>query len=220
MALLMIALLMSPTHPFFEGFDQWWHSISRAPEGYKVSGIVAFLDAFGRPPGMIVLPVLLLILGVTRRWWAMLLTFCSYIIPISIAQLVKHLVDRERPADPLVIVDHGSFPSGHVVSTAAFVILIAALLSPKIRRYWWPLAAIFLIAMMWSRTFLAAHWATDTIAGACLGGAVMLMLWWLWEPLLNKDAARRRRASEKRASAHRPSASKLNTTSQTKEPIA
>ena len=49
----------------------------------------------------------------------------------------------------------------------------------------------FVLVMMWSRTFLAAHWLSDTVAGAVLGAGVALMLWWLCAPLLARDDARR-----------------------------
>jgi len=190
---MMFTLLPAPAAPFYQGFDAWWHSIATAPAGYAVSGLVAFLDAFGRPPGLIVLPVILIILALARRWWGMLFAFLCYLVPALLAQVVKNLVDRPRPADPLVIVDHGSFPSGHVVSTAAIVILVAALLSPAARRYWWPVGIAFVLVMMWSRTFLGAHWLTDTFAGAAVGTSVALLLWWLCAPLLARDAARRAR---------------------------
>ncbi len=142
---------------------------------------------------MIVLPVILLVLGFARRWWGMLFAFLAYLVPSIFAQLLKGMVDRPRPADPLVIVDHGSFPSGHVVSTTAFIILIAVLLSPAVRRYWWPVGIAFVLVMMWSRTFLGAHWLTDTFAGAAVGACVTLLLWWLFSPLLARDDARRAR---------------------------
>lgn len=200
---MTLILLPAPTTPFFQGFDNWWHSFATAPAGYQPSGFVAFLDAFGRPPGIIVLPIVLLIMGVTRRWWAMLFVFLTYLVPPTLAQVLKGLVDRPRPANPLVIVDHGSFPSGHVVSTAAFVIMVAVLLSPAIRRYWWPVGIVFLALMMWSRTFLGAHWLTDTFAGAAVGTCVTLVLWWAFAPLLAKDTRR----NQARKQAKNPSSS-------------
>ena len=197
--LMMIALLPAPAAPFFQGLDAWWHSIATAPADYKVAGVVSLLDAFGRPPGIVVFLVIMIALATARRWWAVLFTLLCFLVPSLLAQVVKNVVDRPRPADPFVIVDHGSFPSGHCVQTAAFVILIGVLLSPKVRRYWWPVGIAFVLAMMWSRTFLAAHWLSDTFAGAVLGTGTALLLWWLFAPLLARDDARR--AGRKQASA-------------------
>jgi len=188
--LMMIALLPAPVSPFFQGLDTWWHSVATAPAGYKVSGVPALLDAFGRPPGIVVFLVIMAVLAFTRRWWAVLFTFLCFLVPSLFAQVVKNVVNRPRPADPFVIVDHGSFPSGHCVQTAAFVVLVAVLLSPAVRRFWWPVGIAFVLVMMWSRTFLAAHWLSDTFAGAVLGTGVALLLWWLFAPLLARDDAR------------------------------
>lgn len=209
----MVATLMpAPSAPIYQGFDAWWHAVATAPADYKLSGPVALLDAFGRPQGMVVLPVILIVLAVARRWWGMLFAFLCYLVPALVAQVVKNLVDRPRPADPLVIVDHGSFPSGHVVSTVAFIILVAALLSPKVRRYWWPVGIVFVVAMMWSRTFLGAHWLTDTFAGAAVGTGVSLLLWWLCAPLLARDSARGDRRKQKKLSSTVESATARKTT--------
>ncbi|WP_051388680.1 phosphatase PAP2 family protein [Arthrobacter sp. 35W] len=189
--IMMLALLPAPAAPFFQGIDRWWHAATVAPAGYEPNGLVAFLDAFGRPPGLLVLPVLLAILMFARRWWAALFTVLCYTVPMVLAQVVKNVVDRPRPANPLVIVDHGSFPSGHVVSTTAFVIMVAVLLAPSVRRWWWPAGIVFVAVMMWSRTFLGAHWLSDTVAGAVLGAGATLALWWLFAPLVARDEARR-----------------------------
>ncbi|MGA7206022.1 MAG: phosphatase PAP2 family protein [Specibacter sp.] len=197
---MMIALLPAPATPFFQGFDTWWHSVATAPAGYRLSGPVAVLDAFGRPPGIVVFLAIMAVLAIARRWRAVLFTLLCFLVPSLLAQVVKNVVDRPRPADPFVIVDHGSFPSGHCVQTAAFVVLIAVLLSPAVRRYWWPVGIAFVLVMMWSRTFVAAHWLSDTFAGTVLGTGAALLLWWLFTPLLARDDARRasRRATRTR----------------------
>ncbi len=161
------------------------------PAGYEPSGAVALLNAFGGPPGIVMLPLLIIGLLLARRRWAVLFAVLVYIVPMVFAQVFKNVVDRPRPENPLVMVDHGSFPSGHVTLTAALMVMFIALLSPRVRRYWWPVAVAFVLVMMWSRTFLAAHWLTDTAAGAVLGAGVALMLWWLCAPLLARDDARR-----------------------------
>ena len=138
----------------------------------------------------------LLIIGqlLARRRWAVLFAVLVYIVPMLFAQLFKNVVDRPRPENPLVMVDHGSFPSGHVTLTAALMVMFIALLSPAVRRYWWPVAMAFVLVMIWSRTFLAAHWLSDTVAGAVLGAGVALTLRRLCTLLLARDDARRNAA--------------------------
>ncbi|MFE5489613.1 hypothetical protein ACFQ7Z_06565 [Streptomyces virginiae] len=63
------------------------------------------------------------LLLVRRRWASagFLLTACLGGNTL-VGQGLKHLVDRPRPADPLVRVDHGSFPSGHAATAALLVV--------------------------------------------------------------------------------------------------
>jgi len=197
--LMILTLLPAPASPFYQGFDVWWHSFTAGAPGSAVTGFVAFLNAFGGPASLIVLAAVLIVLAVLRRWWAMLFAALTYIVPSIFAQVLKYLVNRPRPTYSLVQVDHGSFPSGHVVTTAAFVILIAVLLPVVARRIWWPIGIAFVLVMMWSRTYLSAHWLTDTFAGAVVGTGVVLMLWWLCAPLLARDDARLARRRQKRA---------------------
>ncbi|MEJ8645903.1 phosphatase PAP2 family protein [Streptomyces sp. MS1.HAVA.3] len=129
------------------------------------------LDWFGGPVGALV-PLSLLILLLVRRRWAS----AGFLLTVYfggnmlVVQSLKHLVDRPRPADPLVRVDHGSFPSGHAATAALLVVVVGALLIPAARRRaWWLGGAVFALAMMWSRTWLHAHWLSDTVAGAAAG---------------------------------------------------
>ncbi len=43
---------------------------------------------------------------------------------------------------------------------------------------------------MYGRTYLAAHWLSDTVEGALVGGGIGLLLWWMFEPLLDRDRGR------------------------------
>jgi undecaprenyl-diphosphatase len=97
-------------------------------------------------------------------------------------------VDRPRPAHPLVRVDHGSFPSGHSAGISLLVVVVGALLVPAARRrQWWIAGTVLTVAMMWSRTWLHAHWLSDTLAGAVAGAGAALVLWWLCTPLLARE---------------------------------
>ncbi|MEW2582232.1 phosphatase PAP2 family protein [Streptomyces virginiae] len=46
------------------------------------------------------------------------------------------------------------------------------------RRSSW--SSAFTLAMMWSRTWLHAHWLTNTAAGAATGAGAGLLVWWLF----------------------------------------
>ncbi|WP_232248744.1 phosphatase PAP2 family protein [Streptacidiphilus rugosus] len=111
-----------------------------------------------------------------------------------VVQVLKSAVDRQRPVHPLVLVDHGSFPSGHAFGAALLVVLVGALFVPAARRgRWWLFGCLFVLTMMWSRTWLHAHWLSDTVAGALAGTATALLLWCAFAPLLAREAGRPRR---------------------------
>ena len=95
-------------------------------------------------------------------------------------QLLKGLVGRPRPEDILVTADFGSFPSGHSANAATLVVCLGIV----VRRVWlWAAGAAYVILMMLSRTYLGAHWVSDTVGGLLLGVAIALIV---WAPLARK----------------------------------
>ena len=64
-----------------------------------------------------------------------------------------------------------SFPSGHAAyagATAVALVLLFTAPGPR-RALWWLLAALGIVGMAWSRTYLQVHWLSDVVAGALLG---------------------------------------------------
>jgi undecaprenyl-diphosphatase len=102
------------------------------------------------------------------------------------------VIARVRPADSLAESVPTSFPSGHT-AVATTVCLILALL---IRRWYvWVLSAVWVVAMMWSRTYLQAHWLSDVLAGMLEGVAVASFVWCAVEGLRDRRATRAASAS-------------------------
>ncbi|HEV7771117.1 MAG TPA: phosphatase PAP2 family protein [Solirubrobacterales bacterium] len=121
--------------------------------------------------------------GVKRLAWrqATVAAVLSAGLALAIAKVISELVDRARPfvADP-----HGvhlfsahapdpGFPSDH--ATAAFAIAVAILLR---KRGWgiFALAAATVLAV--GRVALGVHYPSDVLAGAAVGVASALVLWW------------------------------------------
>lgn len=94
--------------------------------------------------------------------------------------LVKPAVGRVRPcgfADFELLVpvpDSYSFPSGHTMASfaAATVLLL-------VFRRWGIPALVFAAAVGFSRMYLFVHWPTDVLAGAVLGTAVAVLVYWV-----------------------------------------
>ena len=100
---------------------------------------------------------------------------------LAIGAVIAALVDRARPfvADPgqvHLFVAHSadpSFPSDH--ATASFAIAVAILL----RKRSWGVAALIAAAILAvGRVAVGVHYPSDVLAGAALGSAVALALWW------------------------------------------
>lgn len=109
-----------------------------------------------------------------RRRWAALVFVVAAAASAALVQLLKGVFGRARPEDILVAVDPGSFPSGHTANAATIAVVLGLLLS---RRWVWAAGAVWIVAMALSRTYLGAHWLSDTVGGALLGAGVGLLVW-------------------------------------------
>jgi undecaprenyl-diphosphatase len=91
-----------------------------------------------------------------------------------IANLVKVLVDRERPPVPHLAASSGfSFPSGHTAAAAATWAAVALVLGRgrplRVKALLGVGAALLTVVVAASRVLLGVHWLTDVIGGAALG---------------------------------------------------
>ncbi|MCU1445002.1 phosphatase PAP2 family protein [Cryobacterium sp.] len=150
--------------------------------------------------GVIVIPVLILVtLLILRRPWAALFYLAATLVSSGLVQLLKTLFGRARPDDMIITSDFGSFPSGHVANAATMAVALA-IIFPWL--WVWIAGAVYTVAMMVSRTYLGAHWLTDTVGGLMLGVGVAVLL---WAPLAAKldgeNTIARRRAATPRPSA-------------------
>ena len=90
---------------------------------------------------------------------------------------LKEWTSVVRPPREFWIVEAsaGSFPSGHVANTTAFVVVVVISLNgiqpTKLRLLSYG-GGVLCIAMAWSRLALNVHWLTDVVAGWCVGAAI------------------------------------------------
>jgi undecaprenyl-diphosphatase len=131
--------------------------------------------------GVILVPVcVILTLVIVRRRWAALYFAIAAVASAGLVQLLKNLFGRARPLDIMVTADFGSFPSGHVANAATLAVTLGIILG---RSWVWWSGVVYTILMALSRTYLGAHWVSDTVGGALLGAAVAVIV---WAPLANR----------------------------------
>lgn len=123
----------------------------------------------------IALPVaIIVVLVLVKRRWAALYFAMAALLSVGTVQLLKAVFDRPRPEEILVVSDVGSFPSGHVANAATIAVSLALIF----RRAWiWYVGAAYTVLMALSRTYLGAHWLSDTVGGAMIGAGIAVIVW-------------------------------------------
>jgi len=99
--------------------------------------------------------------------------------------LLKGLFDRERPSVPLLFHAKGlSFPSGHALMSVTFYGLLVYMVFKGVKNptLKWTLIGLLIILIMiigGSRVYLRVHYATDVIAGYCIGFLWLVFTVWM-----------------------------------------
>lgn len=154
--------------------DRAWNSLLLATPSPFLAGLSGALNiAGGTLVGSLVVPTVgVALLLVVRRPWSAAAFVIAIAASALVVQILKHLFARGRPEEILVISDFGSYPSGHVAN-AATVAAMLVLLLPRV----WTLVvgAGWVVIMAFSRTYLHAHWLSDTVGGALAGVGVALV---------------------------------------------
>ncbi|GAA5096289.1 hypothetical protein GCM10025760_29610 [Microbacterium yannicii] len=179
-ALLLVVLLgavifyRQADKPF--GFEvEWMGELveARAPVFTVPALVLNWIG--GGISGVVIVPLVVIAgLVIWRRPWAALYFVCATIASALVVLVVKNLVGRPRPTDILVTADVGSFPSGHSANAA----LMATTLGIIFWRTWvWIVGAAYTLLMMLSRTYLGAHWISDTVGGMLVGVGLAVIIW-------------------------------------------
>ena len=131
----------------------------------------------GYLPMALLVGALVVGLLVIRRRREAVLTVLSFAGALAITTLLKHLIERPRPADLPVWAEVStySFPSGHATATAA-VAGVAVLVS---RRRWVAAVALPLVLVAgWAQPALGLHHPSDVLAGWLVAVVWTTAVWW------------------------------------------
>jgi membrane-associated phospholipid phosphatase len=113
--------------------------------------------------------------------------------------LLKHTFNRQRPAIPLLEEARGlSFPSGHALMSVTFYGLLIYIIFKNVRNreFKWTLITMLILLILiigFSRIYLRVHYASDVMAGYCIGFLWLVFAVWL---LNNMEKFSRRKFSQ------------------------
>jgi undecaprenyl-diphosphatase len=154
--------------------------IAHAIQGIDVpafGGFMHFMNVVGGAP-MYILLLLVFTVGfaVLRAGWESMIMLLT-IVPNAAGHLMKSWVGRPRPSPHLVHVSvhetDFSFPSGHVLGTAALFGVLFFLIPAVVpwRPARWAVMAVcllFVVAAGPARVYVGAHWPSDTLGSYLL----------------------------------------------------
>jgi undecaprenyl-diphosphatase len=169
--------------------DVWWNDLmfdTLSDPGLVIAWVPAVV---GGTIGMIAIGILLVLLFLWRRRpWDAANVAIAIIVVVAIGAPMAAIIARARPTESLAESVATSFPSGHTAVATTVAVTLGLLLR---RWYVWVAGAAWVILMMWSRTYLHAHWLSDVVAGMLEGVAVATIVWCAVEAYRDRRAARR-----------------------------
>jgi undecaprenyl-diphosphatase len=128
--------------------------------------------------------IVILFLILQRKRLSALLLALGLIGGVALSEGLKALFGRERPPEALRAVEtmSASFPSGHSLLSAVFYLSIGVMLTRAFperhfKAYVIGVAVLLTLLVGLTRVYLAAHWATDVLAGWSVGAAWAMALW-------------------------------------------
>ena len=185
-AIVRIVVALDPNKPL--EIDAWWHDLMVSTET-DTGLVLAWIPAHvGNtiPMFAITLATVVVLFLLKRRWDAANLAIAIAIV-VAIGAPMSYIVARVRPDDSLAETIATSFPSGHTAVATTFFITLALIFR---RWYIWTFGAVWVLWMMWGRTYLHAHWLSDVVAGLLEGIAVATLVWYAMEAVRDRRARR------------------------------
>ncbi|NVK34245.1 MAG: VTT domain-containing protein [Rhodobacteraceae bacterium] len=122
----------------------------------------------------------------------------GFIIALSVSAMfvpvLKTILERSRPLELYTGANAFSFPSGHATQNAVLYGICAVLIAHNRSRWLkatvFSIAASIVIAIGFSRIYLAAHWTSDVLGGLLFGTAMVSAFAFLFGPIHNEKLGR------------------------------
>jgi undecaprenyl-diphosphatase len=160
-----------------QSFDQAVFDLFQPFVTDGITKVMLFLSVIGNYQVMIAANVLLICYFLfirKHRWYSIKIPAIS-LSSLLLMFLLKTLFNRPRPLIPLMEPARGlSFPSGHAMMSVTFFGLLIYFiyrkeLNPKVKTIIISLLVLFILSIGISRVYLRVHYASDVIAGLCMG---------------------------------------------------
>ena len=165
---------MRPNPDPSDAWGPWWLQV--AAGDITALGGIAVLGLFAA--------IVVAFLLIQRKRLSALMLVLALAGGVGLSEGLKGLFERVRPPSVYQAVEtvNASFPSGHALLSTVFYLTVGVLLArtlPRRRLKSFVLATAVLIALLVgaTRVYLAAHWATDVLAGWSVGAAWAMSLW-------------------------------------------
>ena len=171
--LIIQEVLVERGGKFDEIIFRWLATHSNA----RITAFMAFITFFGSVRFLTAFYVLMVVWYLWTRKIVLALTIAAIgFSSFFILRVIKHNFDRARPSEPLIDTLHMkySFPSGHASSSIILAGLLIYLLweKPVARSVKYTISLLLLLFSVIigiSRIYLRMHYASDVLAGFCLG---------------------------------------------------
>ncbi|MEP7251708.1 MAG: phosphatase PAP2 family protein [Ginsengibacter sp.] len=128
-------------------------------------------------------------LFVKKRRWNSIKIPAVALSSLLLMFVLKLFFQRERPITPLLKAAKGfSFPSGHALMSVTFYGLLIFIALQTVKQLWlkWAIT-VFGIALIMtiglSRVYLRVHYASDVLAGFCVGIVWLISSLWLLDKM-------------------------------------
>ena len=173
-----------------QAFDQmvlhWMQPVAGEPRGpWWLHEAAADITSLG---GIAVLGLFAIvavgILLILRKWLSGVLLVVGLAGGVALSEGLKAVFERERPPADFQAVEtlNASFPSGHALLSTVFYLSVAVMMTrafPKrrLKIYVLGVGMVFALLVGLTRVYLGAHWASDVMAGWCVGAAWAMALW-------------------------------------------
>ena len=171
------------THTGFQYFDQPVNAWFMDRRSSALTGFMVLLALIFGPVALpiIVLVAIVLWTVLAKHAWRPFLLAAGMVTGLLLAQILAPTVQHPRPPVDLMLLGADStfsFPSGHVLGTSDFLLILAFLIASRSQKIsltalLFSIAAVVILAQVASRLYLGYHWISDTTASMALSLVIL-----------------------------------------------